>query len=223
MQAPVVEAYAESLHNVFLWAVPVALLALVVALFLPQVTLRGRRAGRRHRRGLRRSRRVPTPTPSWRTSSARCCGSKGKSAAPEVLAAFGQRAGHPDVLGRDGRLPARGHHRRRRSQSAIERSVGIPPGVLRSFFDEIVEAGYLTRDGDTLRLTEPVGNEVDLIITAWRAWLCRNLPTGCPLPAPRSPRPSGRRGTRPDRGPAGQGERERVGAGDRLRPGPDSQ
>jgi hypothetical protein len=61
------------------------------------------------------------------------------------------------------------------TQSSIERSVGVPPGVLRSFFDEIVEAGYLTRDGDTLRLTPRGRVETDLITTAWRAWLVQEL------------------------------------------------
>jgi hypothetical protein len=60
-------------------------------------------------------------------------------------------------------------------QSSIEHSVGVPPGVLRSFFDEIVAAGYLTRDGDTLRLTPRGRVETDLITTAWRAWLVREL------------------------------------------------
>src|SRR6201996_642719 len=40
-RAPVVAAYAHSLQHVFLFAVPVALLALLLALFLPQVTMRG--------------------------------------------------------------------------------------------------------------------------------------------------------------------------------------
>jgi hypothetical protein len=61
------------------------------------------------------------------------------------------------------------------SQSAVERSVGIPEGVLRSFFDEIVEAGLLTRDGDTLGLTDSGRQQVDKIITAWRAWLVAEL------------------------------------------------
>ena len=37
--APIVNAYADALSQVFLWAVPVALLAFVLALFLPQVRL----------------------------------------------------------------------------------------------------------------------------------------------------------------------------------------
>ena len=38
--APLVQAYADTLHTVFLWTVPVALLGFVVALFLKEVKLR---------------------------------------------------------------------------------------------------------------------------------------------------------------------------------------
>ncbi|GAA5021060.1 hypothetical protein GCM10025734_75940 [Kitasatospora paranensis] len=38
--APIIDAYAEALHTVFLWAVPVAGVGFVVALFLKQVKLR---------------------------------------------------------------------------------------------------------------------------------------------------------------------------------------
>ena len=40
MIAPVVNAYADVLHSVFLYAAPVGLVAFVLALFLPQVPLR---------------------------------------------------------------------------------------------------------------------------------------------------------------------------------------
>jgi hypothetical protein len=60
-------------------------------------------------------------------------------------------------------------------QSSVEESVGVPPGVLRSFFDEIVADGYLTRDGDHLSLTPKGMTEVNLITTAWRTWLVDEL------------------------------------------------
>ncbi|OBH16575.1 hypothetical protein A9X03_21105 [Mycobacterium sp. E1715] len=40
MAAPIVAAYSESLTHVFGWAVPVALVGFVLALFLRQVPLR---------------------------------------------------------------------------------------------------------------------------------------------------------------------------------------
>ena len=40
MAAPIVQAYSESLSQVFLWAAPVALVGFVLALFLREVPLR---------------------------------------------------------------------------------------------------------------------------------------------------------------------------------------
>ena len=39
-RAPIIHAYADALHGVVLWVVPVAILALVLAVFLPQVPMR---------------------------------------------------------------------------------------------------------------------------------------------------------------------------------------
>src|SRR6478672_8199389 len=172
-QAPLINAYAESLHNVFLYAVPVALLALVVALFLPQVRLRGGGGSSGTGEGFAMPEGADADT-QLENIIGKVLRRKGASAAPEVLAASGSSLDIPmswGVMGIYLREAITGVGR----QSSIEHSVGVPPGVLRSFFDEIVEAGYLTRDGDTLRLTPRGRVETDLITTAWRAWLVREL------------------------------------------------
>ncbi len=158
---------------------------------------------------------------------------KGASAAPEVLAASGSSLDIPMSWGVMG-IYLRDAITGVGTQSSIERSVGVPPGVLRSFFDEIVAAGYLTRDGDTLRLTPRGRVETDLITTAWRAWLVQELHDWLPAtdaeiesggpaaigagrtptrgrrrrpdrPAPGPLRRAGRRRAGPDRRPAGAG------------------
>jgi len=174
-RAPVVDAYAETLHNVFLWAVPVAMLAFVVALFLPQVKLRGgggvRAAGTGEGFAIPEGADADTQLENIIGQVLRRTGA---SAAPEVLAASGSALDIPTSWGvmgvylREAITGAAG-------QSSIERSVGVPSGVLRSFFDEIVTAGYLSRDGDTLRLTSTGRSEIALITTAWRAWLLAEL------------------------------------------------
>jgi MFS family permease len=173
IRAPVVQAYAESLHNVFLWAVPVALLALVVAFFLPQVTLRGReRAG-----GTGEGFAIPEGADAdtqLENIIGQVLGKKGKSAAPAILAGSGSALDIPISWGVMG-VYLREAINGAASQSAIESSIGIPPGVLRSFFDEIVADGYLTREGDALHLTTRGRAEVDLISLAWRAWLVEEL------------------------------------------------
>jgi hypothetical protein len=57
----------------------------------------------------------------------------------------------------------------------IEARLGVPAGVLRPFFDEIVAAGYLRRDGDVLVLTDRGQAEAEKIAAAWRAWLMGEL------------------------------------------------
>ena len=70
------------------------------------------------------------------------------------------------------------HALRRRpsaSETSIERSVGVPHGVLRPFFDELVEAGNLTRECGVLRLTPEGRRQAQLITAAWRVWLINEL------------------------------------------------
>ena len=173
LRAPIVEVYAAALHNVFLYAVPVALLALVVALFLPQVTLRGREGAGGTGEGFAIPEGADADT-QLENIIGDVLRKKGTSAAPEVLAASGSSLDIPDSWGVMGiylRFAITGSAR----QSSVETSVGVPPGVLRSFFDEIVADGYLARDGDNLTLTPRGMTEVNLITTAWRAWLVQEL------------------------------------------------
>jgi hypothetical protein len=172
-QAPLINAYAEALHNVFLYAVPVALLALVIAIFLPQVTLRGGGGTTGTGEGFAMPEGADADT-QLENIIGKVLRKKGASAAPEVLAASGSSLDIPMSWGVMG-VYLRDAITGVGTQSSIERSVGVPPGVLRSFFDEIVDAGYLTRDGDTLRLTPRGRIETDLITTAWRAWLVQEL------------------------------------------------
>jgi hypothetical protein len=61
-------------------------------------------------------------------------------------------------------------------ESDFETVVGVPPGVLRPFFQEIATAGYLTRDDDgVLVLTERGEAEVGKLVAAWKAWLMGEL------------------------------------------------
>ena len=119
MRAPVVEAYAESLHNVFLWAVPVALLALVVALFLPQVTLRGRDSAAGAGEGFAIPEGSDADT-QLENVIGQVLRQKGKSAAPEILAASGSALDIPTAWGVIG-VYLRERSSAAPSQSSIER------------------------------------------------------------------------------------------------------
>jgi hypothetical protein len=173
-RAPVVAAYAQSLQHVFLFAVPIAVVAFVLALFLPQVAMRGvaRVSGagdgfavpegsdNEHQLAnvvgqiLRRDNRSSLP---------RILASSGSALDPAtgwgIMGAFISEK----VLGRPARVPG------------VEDRIGVPNGVLRPFYDEIVAAGYLSRDGDELALTPRGRAEAEKIAAAWRAWLMGEL------------------------------------------------
>jgi EmrB/QacA subfamily drug resistance transporter len=171
---PIVTAYAQSLQHVFLFAVPIALVALVLALFLPQVTMRGLA-------------RVSGPgdgfaVPEGSDNEQQLANVVGqilrrddRSAATQVLASSGTRLDLAMAWGVMGvflreqvfGVPAR--------EAAVEARLGVPPGVLRPFYDEIVTAGYLRRDGDVLTLTDSGRAETAKITAAWRAWLMGEL------------------------------------------------
>jgi len=61
-------------------------------------------------------------------------------------------------------------------EADVEARIGVPPGVLRPFYREIVSAGYLTRSDDgVLELTECGQAEADKLVAAWKAWLMGEL------------------------------------------------
>jgi EmrB/QacA subfamily drug resistance transporter len=177
LRAPFVSAYAESLHNVFLWAIPVAGLAFVVALFLPQVTLRGREGASGAGEGFA----VPEGSDLDNQLENVVAGvfrQKGRSAAPQILVEVDSALDDATAWGVTG-VFLRHSILRVARQSAIEASVGVPPGVLQSYFDELVADGWVQRpDDDTLLLTDAGQAEVLKIAAGWREWVIRELSAG---------------------------------------------
>jgi EmrB/QacA subfamily drug resistance transporter len=171
---PIMHAYADALHYVFVWAVPVAIVAFLLALFLPQVAMRDT------------ARSVATDTgdgfglPESPNSDdqlekiiARVL--RKRTAGAEVLArsnstldlatAWGllQIYLHGPMINQ----PAR--------QSDLEAVIGIPAGVLTSYIDDLAASGYLRRDADMLMLTDRGATEVGTITTAYVDWVLEQL------------------------------------------------
>jgi len=171
---PIVTAYAQSLQHVFLFAVPIALVALVLALFLPQVTMRGLA-------------RVSGPgdgfaVPEGSDNEQQLANVVGhilrrdnRSAAAQVLASSGTRLDLAMAWGVMGVFLQEQVFGVQARETTVETRLGVPPGVLRPFYDEIVTAGYLRRDGDALTLTDSGRAETAKITAAWRAWLMGEL------------------------------------------------
>ncbi|MFT4082886.1 MAG: MDR family MFS transporter [Nocardioides sp.] len=172
---PIVNAYADSLHVVFLWAVPVAGLAFLLALLLKEVPLReSSRAGaadvgegfgmpesadsslalqRAIARLVRRAR--PTTFREIRESS---------GTALDAAAAW--CVGQIDVRSRFGgatdlHTVAVGHR--------------LPGPVLAPAFEATVASGYLTGDESGYAVTDAGRTELAKLIGAMRAWLAGEL------------------------------------------------
>jgi EmrB/QacA subfamily drug resistance transporter len=171
----VVTAYAQSLQHIFLFAVPVAIVAFLLALFLPQVAMRGVAKVS----GVGDGFAVPEGSDNEhqlanvvgqilrrdnRSSLAGILARSGSSL--DMAAAWG-------LLGVFIRQQAFGVPTR---AADVEARIGVPAGVLRPFYREIIEAGYLEGDGDgVLTLTRRGQAEVDKLVAAWRTWLMGEL------------------------------------------------
>jgi hypothetical protein len=177
-KAPVVAAYAQSLQHVFLFAVPLAVAGFVLALFLPQVAMRGVSKAR----GVGDGFAVPEGSDNEHQLAnmvGQILRRDHRSSLDGILARSGSAldmATAWGVLGVFLRQQAFGQSIR---VSDAEARVGVPAGVLEPFFREIIAAGYLARSGDApdgvLTVTPRGQAEVDKLVTAWKAWLMSEL------------------------------------------------
>jgi EmrB/QacA subfamily drug resistance transporter len=171
--APIVAAYASSLSQVFLWAVPVALVGFILALFLREVPLRDLSGAADLGEGFA----MPTtqsPEEMLETAIGRLL--RGE---PGVrLRSIAMRPDCPlDVAELWGLLQI---HRRQRILGVarltdIGDQLGIPYEVLEPTFDRLIRSGYLARDVDRLWLTPRGVRQVEFITTLIREWIVDKL------------------------------------------------
>lgn len=187
-QAPIIAAYAESLQTVFLYAVPVAAVALGFALLMPQVAMRDVRASSSDGPGGG----FAMPHPSGDDAQLEDLVSGllrrgGRDAAEQVLASSGVQLSRAQLWGL-GQVLVRGWLLEQTvRESAVEAWVGVPQGVLHSYFDELVGDGLLAREDDVLTLA-PAGRQAGLaIVEAWRDYLRQGLREWLPAEEVNSP------------------------------------
>ncbi|MFB8085330.1 MDR family MFS transporter [Streptomyces sp. NPDC055992] len=172
---PLAQAYADTLHTVFLWTVPVALLGFVVALFLKQVKLRDTvRAGSTDMGEGFASPNTQDPAQLLEFSVAK------------VLRRVDPETARRIVIDSDTRLDMAGAwavmqvelftrmvgHAGLRLIAARHR---IPPEVLVPVFDRMIEEGFLTGDGHLFQHTAAGSREARTINDAWARWLHEQL------------------------------------------------
>jgi hypothetical protein len=174
MAAPIVNAYASSLTQVFLWAVPVALVGFVLSLFLREVALReiGKPAA-----DLGDGFAMPTTQSSEEMLETAI----GRLLRGEPGMRLRSIAMRPDCQLDVAELWAL--LRINRSQQAfgiaritdIGEQLGIPYEVLEPTFDRLVRRGFVQRDVDRLWLTPPGMRQVDFVSTLLQGWIVDKL------------------------------------------------
>ncbi|MFJ7199356.1 MULTISPECIES: MDR family MFS transporter [unclassified Streptomyces] len=173
--APLAQAYADTLHTVFLWTVPVAVLGFFVALFLKEVKLRDTaRAG-----STDMGEGFAQPTTGDPAGLL-------EFAVAKILRQAGPDTARRIVAGSDTRLDMAGAwavmqvelftrmvgHAGLRLIAARHR---LPPEVLVPVFDRMIEEGYLTGDGHLFTHTAAGRREAAAITDAWARWLGERL------------------------------------------------
>ncbi|GGZ41139.1 MFS transporter [Streptomyces poonensis] len=182
---PVVDAYADTLHTVFLWTVPVAALGFLVALFLKQVPLRD--TARASSADMGEGFAQPRPDDSQQqleAAVARVIGSAGPDTLRRVVSDSDTRldlAGAWAVTQVDLFTRMVGHA----GLGLIAASRNTPPEVLVPVFDRMVEEGYLTRHGSLFSHTSAGAREARVINAAWADWLGERLEPDYGRPAGR--------------------------------------
>ncbi|GAA2231524.1 MDR family MFS transporter [Streptomyces amakusaensis] len=172
LREPIVTAYADTLHTVFLWTVPVAVLGLVVSLFLKEVPLRD-------------TARVASTDMGDAFSSPTTAGDSAdllEGAVATIVARTGADTARRVVTGSDTRLDVAGAWAVMEVET-MTRTVGhasagliaarrrLPPEVLVPVFARMVDEGYLTREGNYFSHTAAGRREAAAITRAWQLWL----------------------------------------------------
>ncbi|MFE4692395.1 MDR family MFS transporter [Streptomyces sp. NPDC056749] len=173
--APLAQAYADTLHTVFLWTVPVALLGFVVSLFLKQVKLRdSARAGSTDMGEGFAQPKTGDAANVLESAVARIMHRTGPDTARRIVAESDTRldvAGAWAVMQVDLFTRMVGHAGLR----LIAARHRIPPEVLVPVFDRMIEEGYLTGDGRLFTHTAAGSREAATISAAWGRWLNERL------------------------------------------------
>ncbi|WP_329041943.1 MFS transporter [Streptomyces sp. NBC_00178] len=173
--APLAQAYADTLHTVFLWTVPVALLGFVVSLFLKQVKLRDSARAGSTDMGDGFAQPGPGDAASLLQSSvARILHRAGPDTARRIVDESDTRldmAGAWAVMQVDFFTRMVGHA----GLGLIATRHRIPPEVLVPVFDRMIEEGYLTGDGRLFTHTAAGRREAATLSATWGRWLNQRL------------------------------------------------
>ncbi|MER5946834.1 MDR family MFS transporter [Streptomyces sp. NPDC001904] len=172
---PIAQAYADSLHTVFLWTVPVAVVGFVVALFLKQVQLRDTaRAGSTDMGEGFAQPSTGDPSHLLERAVGNIVKSSDLQTARRILDSSDSRldiAGSWAVMQVEFYTRMVGHA----SLGMIAARRRVPPEVLVPVFQRMVDEGYLTRTGSYFSHTAAGRREADVLNRAWGEWLGKQV------------------------------------------------
>ncbi|SDJ50143.1 drug resistance transporter, EmrB/QacA subfamily [Frankineae bacterium MT45] len=173
--APIIDAYAHAIHVVFLWAVPVALAAFVLALFLKEVPLRdSAKAGARDVGGGFGMPESSDNSHQLQVAIARLLRSQGRRKLPAL-----HRASDTELDIANAWCVGQVHVRESLGADtgleSIAERIRVPAPVLEPAFQNAETAGYLAGGFDDLHVTESGEVELEKLLAAMREWLASEL------------------------------------------------
>jgi hypothetical protein len=176
VSGPIVHAYAQSLHVVFLAAVPVAALSFLLALFLKEVPLRG--TSRATATDLGEGFAMPTVPDKDAKLEQAIAALLRKETIPMSTAALAHSTANLDEA--DAWCVMQIHLQRRQRKPAtlpaIAERVRVPAQVLAPAFNRAVNGGYLADGpGNGYSLTNTGEAEFGKLSAGWQEWVVERL------------------------------------------------
>ena len=172
----VVDAYADVLHSVFLYAAPVGIVAFLLSLMLPQVPLRdAARAGAGDMGDGFAMAEGSDPDRALERVVGRLMHREGGRNLPQIRLASGTELDGAEAWC-VAQVLLRERHGVPTDLDTITTAVGrVPASVLLPAFDQTARAGYLTGDPAGWHTTEAARVQWDVFATELKRWLLEQL------------------------------------------------
>ena len=174
--APVVDAYAEVLQSVFLYAAPVGIVAFLLSLILPQVPLRdAARAGAGDMGDGFAMAEGADPDRALEKAVGRLMHREGSRNLPRIRIASGTELDGASAWC-VAQVLLRERHGFPTDLDTITAAVGrVPASVLLPAFDQTARSGYLTGDPSGWHTTEVAREQWDVFAAELKRWLLEQL------------------------------------------------
>ncbi len=174
---PIVDAYATALNHLFLWAAPVAVVAFVFALILPQVTMRSVAAKNASDPGGGFA--IPKPDNDADTLEDLVCRSitgSERHTLDDAMRRSGVTTDHAKLWGVAQIALADRMFGKHPTQQRLEYRIGVPERVLDSYITGLIDEGYLTEaPTGELYLAERGSRDFDAVYATWRAIILEDV------------------------------------------------